>query len=171
MDRGGRVGVIGCGVLPRTSFCEWRVSVTEFGFDAEINVPGSGTCHAEDRRYLLKIDVRALTISATVGAFLSIVLSLCCQRTRLAADTSKWTVSPSVLDACVVLMESADDEGVSGTAVTSPTWPPPPDDRLVPLTLSELLVWSLRSSALEVLGFSASAIGCMRVDALASTSP
>lgn len=153
MDRGGRVGVIGCGVLPRTSFCEWRVSVTEFGFDAEINVPGSGT------------------ISATVGAFLSIVLSLCCQRTRLAADTSKWTVSPSVLDACVVLMESADDEGVSGTAVTSPTWPPPPDDRLVPLTLSELLVWSLRSSALEVLGFSASAIGCMRVDALASTSP
>jgi hypothetical protein len=153
MDRGGRVGVIGCGVLPRTSFCEWRVSVTEFGFDAEINVPGSGT------------------ISATVGAFLSIVLSLCCQRTRLAADTSKWTVSPSVLDACVVLMESADDEGVNGTAVTSPTWPPPPDDRLVPLTLSELLVWSLRSSALEVLGFSASAIGCMRVDALASTSP
>ena len=89
----------------------------------------------------LKIDVRALTISASVGAFLSIVLSLCCQRTRLAAGTSKWTISPSVLDAaCMVLMESADDEGISGTAVISPTWPPPSDDRPVPPTLSELLV-------------------------------
>ena len=43
MNRGARMGVIGWGALPGTSFCDWRVSVGESDFDAEINEPGSST--------------------------------------------------------------------------------------------------------------------------------
>ena len=55
MNRGARMGVIGWGALPGTSFCDWRVSVGESDFDAEINEPGSSaTCHAEERQYFPK---------------------------------------------------------------------------------------------------------------------
>lgn len=77
------------------------------------------------------------TISATAGTSSSMVLSLCCApgSQQIHQDGQ----SPSVLYACMVSMEPADPEGVSGVAIISPTRIPQSEDSLVPTGYDTIL--------------------------------